>query len=373
MEWSWQTPSCSSPNTKLMARTPITVLAILAASIQLQAESPDFAAAILPTSPQSKFALPGYQVWCGSMVEGRDGKFHLFYSRWPDKLGHNAWVSHSEVARAVAVKPLGPYRHVDVVLPARGDGFWDGDCTHNPTVHRFGEKYYIYYMGTQADAETQVGTLSWPHRNHQRIGVAVADSPAGPWQRFDTPLIDVSHDDSHGALMVSNPSVTQRPDGGYLMIYKAVAKTNSLPAGGPVIHLTATSDSPIGPFTKQNQPIFTAENSVFPAEDPYIWFQDGRYLAIVKDMEGNFTKAGQSLALFESPDGFTWTLSSHPLVSKLNIRWTDGTTQNVAALERPQLWMKDGKPAVLFCAVAADGPRNKTFNVAIPILHQKSP
>ena len=38
----------------------------------------------------------------------------------------------------------------------------------------------------------------WNHQidlNNQRIGVAVADDPHGPWTRFDEPLIDV--DDRH--------------------------------------------------------------------------------------------------------------------------------------------------------------------------------
>ena len=329
--------------------------------------------AIAPVPETAKFADPEHQIWCGSMVEGDDGKFHLFYSRWPNALGHKAWVSHSEVARAVADRPGGPYQHIDVALPARGENFWDGDCTHNPTIHRFEGKYYLYYMGTQSDAETKPGVLSMPHRNNQRIGVAVADSPAGPWKRFDKPLIDVGDENAHDAVMVSNPSVVKRPQGGYLMIYKAVAKKGAAPRYGPVVHLTATSDSPTGPFTKQNQPIFTAEGSEFPAEDPYVWHQGDRYFAIVKDMKGDFTKAGQSLALFESRDGFDWKLSAHPLVSRLEIPWAGRDPQHVSALERPQLWLRDGKPEILFCAVAVDKKRTETFNVALPLTTHRPP
>ena len=36
----------------------------------------------------------------------------------------------------------------------------------------------------------------WVHRNHQRIGVATADHPGGPWTRRDTPLLDVGPDTS---------------------------------------------------------------------------------------------------------------------------------------------------------------------------------
>lgn len=347
---------------------PILIVVLcFAGSRMVWADDPDFSKAMGPVPLESKFSFPGYHVWGGSMVEGDDGRYHLLYSRWRAELGHNAWVSDSEVAHAVSENPLGPYQHMDVALPARGDGFWDGDCTHNPTVQRFGEKYYLYYMGTHGEGRVARGKLNMSHRNHQRIGVAVADSPAGPWTRFDTPLIDIGDDDAHDALMVSNPSVAQRPEGGYLMVYKAVAKRRPLPFGGPVVHLTATSDSPTGPFTKQNQPVFTAEDVMFPAEDPYVWFEGDCYRAIVKDMKGSFTNAGRSLALFESGDGLTWKVSAHSLVSRLSILWVNNTRQDVSALERPQLWFREGKPAILFCAVAADKAREHTFNVAIPL------
>lgn len=325
----------------------------------------DVAALIQPVPLTARFADPDYNIWCGTMVRGADGKCHLFYSRWPRQLGHNAWVTHSEVAHAVADNPLGPYRHVDVALPARGKEFWDGLCTHNPTVMRFGAKYYLYYMGNTGDG-VAMKTLNWTHRNNQRIGVAVADSPNGPWQRFDKPVIDVSPDpDTADALMTSNPSVTQRPDGGYLMVYKAVAKKGPPPFGGPVVHLVATSDSPTGPFTKHPQPVFTKEGEKFPAEDPYIWRGSDRYWAIVKDNHGVFTGRGKSLALFESADGFDWKLAKHPFVSTTEILWADGRRQKLDALERPQLWFENGKPAVLFCAAAEAAGRDGSYNVQI--------
>jgi predicted GH43/DUF377 family glycosyl hydrolase len=325
----------------------------------------DLGAMIRPVPHSARFIDESYYIWCGSMVEGEDGKYHLFYSRWPRKLGHNAWVTHSEIAHAVADSPLGPYRHHDVALPARDKDVWDGLCTHNPNVHRFGGKYYLYYMGNTGDGQVSRG-LNWTHRNRQRIGVAVADNPAGPWQRFDKPLIDVTPG-FIDALCATNPSVTQRPDGGFLMVYKAVGDQGKPPFGGPVLHAVATADSPAGPFTKHPKPVFVKEGVAFAAEDPFIWYQGDRYWAIVKDNAGYFTNAGKSLALFESRDGLDWNLARHALVSKVEIRWEDGPVQRLNSLERPQLWLKDGQPAVLFCAADESNDRAHSFNVAIPL------
>jgi predicted GH43/DUF377 family glycosyl hydrolase len=342
----------------------IACLTGVAGAAESAATELDLGAMIAPIPRSAVFRDPDFNIWCGSMVAGDDGKYHLFYSRWPRASGHQAWVTKSEIAHAIADQPTGPYHHADVALPARGNGFWDGDCTHNPTVIRANGKYYLYYMGNFGN-----GTY-WDNRNHQRIGVAVADHPEGPWLRSPTPVLDVSPDPTApDALMVSNPSVTQRPDGGFLMVYKGVAKKGKPPFGGPVCHLVALSDQPTGPFVKQPTQIFGKEGVTFAAEDPYIWRNagDDRYRAVVKDNDGNFTHQGYSLALFESFDGLAWKLAAHPLVTTPQVTWADGTTQRLAALERPQLFCLAGQPAVLFCAAAEDQERVGSFNLAIPL------
>ncbi len=322
---------------------------------------------------KSKFESDSITIWGASIIKGQDSLYHMFYSRWKKDLGW-AWVTHSEIAHATSKSPFGPFIHKDVTLGVRGAEFWDGLCTHNPTVHKFDGKYYLYYMGNTGDGVNPCvpGKIkyNWTHRNNQRIGVAVADDPNGPWKRFDTPLIDASSDENAlDALLANNPSITKRPDGGYLMVYKAVGKKIKKISGGPVVHCVATSDSPTGPFKKYDKPVFTAKGHDFPAEDPFIWYEKGKYRAIVKDMHGAFTDAGQALVLFESEDGFDWNLSKNGLVSKLEINWEDGTTQKVDHLERPQLYIENGKPIALLCASDVKDEKGvlHAFNVQIPI------
>jgi hypothetical protein len=341
-----------------------TALAAVCNSTAVEGNDMNIGAMLLPVPPEARFESDEYYIWGASMVRDPEGTYHLFYSRWPRSKGFQAWVTHSEIAHAVAEKPTGPYHHVDVALPARGAETWDGLCTHNPTVHSFNGKYYLYYMGNTGDGKNTEG-LNMVHRNNQRIGVAVADHPNGPWERFDQPLIDVSKDEeTPDALLTSNPSITRRANGTYLMVYKCAGKRKPLPFGGPVVHMVATSDSPIGPFTKRPDPVFTAEKDSFPAEDPFIWSQEGSYWAIVKDMRGAFTGAPNSLAFFQSEDGITWDLSTHPLVTTPEVHWEGRGPEKIERLERPQVWLNEGVPAVLFCA-AKDADR--TYNVHIPL------
>jgi arylsulfatase A-like enzyme/predicted GH43/DUF377 family glycosyl hydrolase len=325
----------------------------------------DFREFLAPVPKSGKFINDSLYIWGGSLVKSVDGKYHMFYSQWPRELGMKSWVTHSLIAHAVSDGPFGPFKFNDIALGERDNKYWDGLVAHNPTIHYFNGKYYLYYMGTTGKYNDR---KYWDFRNKQKIGVAISESPYGPWERFEEPLINTSSDpDAHDAIMVSNPSVTQIPDGQYLMVYKAVAKKGKAPKYGPVVNLTAISKSPQGPFIKQNNPVFTAEDNEFPAEDPFVWFdkQSNQYLALVKDMNGAFTNAGVSLVLFTSKNGLDWKLAKNPLVSKLEITWEDGRIQQLDKLERPQLYFENGKPFALLCAARIS--EDHSFNVQIPI------
>jgi predicted GH43/DUF377 family glycosyl hydrolase len=324
-------------------------------TLSLQAQDLNFRTLIQPVPAVSKFTDPGYQVWCGSMIQGDDARYYLFYSRWSDTLKHDNWAISSEVALAVSDHALGPYKFLKVVLPKRDKKYWDADVTHNPTIHKFDGKYYLYYMGNYGNGEY------WDHRNHQRIGVAVAKSPLGPWKRSSKPIIDVSP--GYDSLLVSNPAICRGADGRFVMVYKSVGPGKK-PFGGKVSHRVAFSKSPTGKFTKMPDPIFMQDSVKFPAEDPYIWFQNGKYWALVKDFAGTFTKQGLSLALFESTDAVNWSVSKHALASPIEIPWTSGT-EKVKRLERPQLYLENGVPTILFVAVM--DTHDMPYNVAIPL------
>ncbi len=330
----------------------------------------DFSELIQPASKTSVLAEDGYYVWGGSVIKGNDEFYHMYYSRWKHETYFNGWVTHSEIAHAIAERPEGPFRFKDVALLPRGAEFWDGLCTHNPTVKEFDGKYYLYYMGNTGNGKA-MENLNFTHRNKQRIGVAWANNPNGPWYRNDKPFINVSPDgNAWDALMISNPSVTKMRNGKYLVVYKAVAKHQAMPFGGPVTHLAAIAETPDGPIRKINQRIFYKEGEIFPAEDPFVWYQENcdTYYALVKDMHGTFTNQGVSLAFFESEDGLNWHPAEKPLGSKLEVEWEDGTKEELAKLERAQILFEDGKPVMLYCASGKIGRfPSESFNIHIPL------
>lgn len=370
-----------------------TSLAILVASMSLACTSgsqhlrpgQDYALAdwVQPVPRNHVLQDSAWHIWCGSMIRGYDGKYHLYYSRWPRSTRHEAWITHSQIAYAVADRPEGPYRFVNVPLPELDGPVWDASVTHNPYILKHDGKYYLYYIGSYGDSTTRnCGAYSeewWIRRNRQRIGVAVADDPAGPWQRFDRPVLANNEQDSTAfdALCVTNPAVCIGRDNRVVMLYKAVCKNGTI-SGGVVRFSVAFADRPEGPFEKSGQLIFQPEDSTshMVAEDPYIWYdsQEDTYYAIVRDVVGLFTgEDSGGLALMQSPDALHWEVAPRPKVLSRLLTWDDGTTYDAKEdhVERPFLYFNDnGDPELLFGAfsIHRDGVfRDHSFNGWIPL------
>ena len=53
---------------------------------------------------------PTWLYWDGKILKAKDGKYHLFASRWPASQGHNGGWGNSDIVHAVSdSSPLGPY------------------------------------------------------------------------------------------------------------------------------------------------------------------------------------------------------------------------------------------------------------------------
>lgn len=325
-----------------------------------------------PCKPTNGFRDDDWWIWCGSGIQGPDGDYHLFASRWSKRTAFNAnWLTNSCVVRAVASTPTGPYRFVEEVLPVRGGEFWDGRMTHNPTIHRCGDTYLLFYVGSTYDGEIPTsGQLAHDDprrvqaRANQRIGLATAPHPAGPWTRLDAPILE-PNPSSWDALMTTNPAPVVADDGSVLLYYKSTTDDRARLAYG-----VARADTPAGPYQRLlDQPIFGGDANASSYEDAYVWMQDRRYHMIFNDLHGAFTGENHAGGYAVSSDGLQWTPAGKAYSRHLT--WDDGTRTIQGSLERPQLLIDNGRPTHLFAATA-DGPggfarATNTWNLAIPI------
>ena len=332
---------------------------------------------LLPAVKGGGFCRDDLMVWCGSVIKGEDGRFHMFASCWERKLGFGAnWLFHSRVVRAASDTPEGPFRLEETVLPRRGREYFDGMNTHNPYIRFWNGKYYLYYIGTTYGGPIPIHASQISDQrfievwNQKRIGLAVSDSVFGPWQRRDTPLLeprDCSHWD---CTITSNPAVAILPDGTTYLLYKSRSYANATLQIG-----AAMAPRPEGPFRRiSDQPIFSFSNPDFHLEDPYLWYEDGKFRLLIKDdfKNGSGGICGEwGAGLYgESDDCIHWQFADTPKAYSRTVQWDDGSVTTQCNLERPFLLLQDGKPTHLYLATG-DGNEpysfDHTWNMVIPL------
>lgn len=288
--------------------------------------------------------MQGWFVWCASMVRDPEGRYHLFLCRWPESSGHDGWINQSEIIRAESTSLDKPFEFKELVLGKRTGAFWDADNAHNVLVKQFGDRYYMYYTGNHGNGDY------WSHRNNQRIGVAVADHPAGPWKRSDEPLL-IPRSGQWDGLMHANPVATQMPDGRFLLMFKGVAEGTET-RGGAVRHGVAFAESPTGPFQLHPDCLFDLPGELFPYEDPAIWVEDDIIFCLMKTMDARISPTGEmGLLLFQSTDGINWKPSDPHFVIDREVEMDDGAHIQFERLERPQIFIDTDGSRYLLLAV----------------------
>lgn len=329
------------------------------------------------------FQCDGYWVWGSSVIKGDDGKYHMFVSRFPKSLPfHPGWMVASEIVHAVSDIPQGPYKFSDVALPARGAQYWDGRSTHNPRILKHNGKYYLIYMGSThpfpnpSDKQLTIQS-QWciVARANKRIGLAVADSPYGPWKRMDEPILKTKPNTFY-SLLTSNPSPIIQEDGSVMMIFKGRRYIDDSRHSAMSLGM-AYAPKIEGPYTVLNndKPIFEV-NGQGEAEDPFLWKDAKGYHIIFKDHVAKFTGERGGGVMAHSKDGIDWCVDKNPKAYSLTVEWEDGSIGKQGQLERPFILFENGKPTYIFYATM-DGPggfenATNSWNMVIPIKNKNS-
>ena len=288
----------------------------------------------------------GYFVWCNSPIYGPDGKVHVFYSRWPEKYGMSGWIHQSEIAHAVADDPESEFKLTDVALSPR-PGLFDATTCHNPHIKEVNGKYYLFYMGN-SNGKTST----------KRIGLASSDSLYGPWKKPDTPLLEVGEEGSWDDHCTTNPAVVKHPNGQFWLYYKSWNTSEYLnaPKGsvrGNRKYGLAVANSISGPYEKfYKNPVidFSALGNNQQLEDAFVWYENGKFRLIARDMGFYDHKVG---LYFESKDGIVWQnpeIAYKSLNNYVSESPAPSYLKRYGRLERPQVLFKNGKPEYLFTA-----------------------
>jgi beta-xylosidase len=175
-----------------------------------------------------------------------DGTYHVWYTR-NENVGHGFTGS---IYHATSPDSYEWTEREEAILPGRSGAF-DESGAFTPSVCIANGQYYLYYTAMPD------GFAEYPHTTKGSIGVAVAESPDGPWKKHeDNPILACSDDpDAFDSLRVDDTCIVAREDG-YWMYYKG--KTWDAEPGSTKMGL-ARAEDPLGPWEKH------ADNPVIPS------------------------------------------------------------------------------------------------------------
>jgi hypothetical protein len=275
------------------------------------------------TPVQSGFKMKGFWVWCGSMIKV-DSVYHLFASRWiksgPFPEGYR---TGSEIVRATSRSPFGPFKFEEVVIGERDSSFWDSNMAHNPTVHKIGDEFVLFYIGSDFSTIREgSGYLL------RRIGYARSKSIYGPWERCSSPIID--SESNNPAIYFRGDSIMLLYRDADLRIYIAGAKSYS------------------GPYTVMNSNVWPDSR----LEDFYVFRSAGLYHMICEDNAGEVSGHVRWGVHLYSLDGINdWKKYDPVIVYNHEIMFFGDSVLKCNRRERPQLLIEDNHATFLVTSV----------------------
>ena len=278
--------------------------------------------------------LAKYVYWDGGIIKENDTSYHMFASRWDQGAGHNGWYGSTAI-HATSKSLYGPYTDKGPFYD-RNDG--SGGKGHNVTPFIIGDgQYGVSISGIEA------------------ARIFTSSSLNGPWTDQGEVMVDANS----SFCTQCNLKILHRPDGKFM----AVTSNGTI----------AYSSTLIGPYSVQGPSVYSSAvgiPDIGKMEDPSIWYSGGKYHCLGNQWE--IKKAYH----FTSTDGMTnWKQEPGYAYDPTAdfIRYTNGTVNHWAKLERPEVYIEDGHiVAFTFAAINVEkdedggGDQNGSKIIVIP-------
>ncbi len=203
---------------------------------------------------------------------------------------------------------------------------WDDHGVLTPFTAKIDGRYYLYYSAVEKPFELGLAAF------HTRIGVATAESPAGPWTKFDgNPILAPSRESGRFDEQLVDDAWVLAREGQYWLYFKGRGKGKS--PNTTRIGL-ARADDPLGPYEKYGGNPVTEDGHTPQAwphregvalwtdsggdEGNAIWYApDGLHferVTTVSNPERYIGSAAHCDSCFEGPEygrGVEWGVTAH--------------------------------------------------------------
>ncbi|MGE9269837.1 MAG: family 43 glycosylhydrolase [Verrucomicrobiales bacterium] len=188
--------------------------------------------------------------------------FYVWYSKGTISPGYDATVWYATSKDGKSWTEMGE-------AVGRGEkGTWEGASVFTPNILVAEGRYWLFYTGTSRSFHDK------PFNPDSKIGVAVSDSPDGPWEKIgDNPVVTNSDQledfDSH---LVDDACLIVR-DGKYWLYYKGRQQGKG---PGQTQMGVAIAEEPGGPYVKsEHNPVIPGNHEVL------VWAQGEGVAAMI--------------------------------------------------------------------------------------------
>ncbi|WP_299584361.1 family 43 glycosylhydrolase [uncultured Sunxiuqinia sp.] len=216
-----------------------------------------------------------------------DRYYYVYYTKIPDAepkywgagyWGASVWCARSEDGYK--------WEEVGEVLGLGEKDEFDSQATFTPNILHANGRYYLYYTGVKPTPGNEKGEFENNSTTDiTAIGVAVSDSPEGPFTRVsEEPILKVSVEPEKFDSYRVDDAVLLYRNGLFWLYYKGRARAHD--TAGPAHTQTgvAFSKYPVGPFTKMDEPILPLSHEVM------LW-QQGTGVAMIASLSNTFEYA----------------------------------------------------------------------------------
>ena len=223
--------------------------------------------------------------------------FYVWYSKGTISPGYDAtvWYATSEDGHSWTEK--------DMALAKGKTGSWEGASVFTPNILVAEGKYWLFYTGTSNEF------IKGKFNPDSKIGIAVADSPDGPWERLaSNPALKNSDNKADFDSHLVDDACLLVKDGKYFFYYKGrqLGKSPRQTQMG-----LAVADKPQGPYIR------FAGNPVIPGNHEVLVWPQGTGVAAMIGTTG--PKAITNSILY-SEDGYKFT-KTHNIQKRTMGRW----------------------------------------------------
>ncbi|MDF7825962.1 family 43 glycosylhydrolase [Pontiellaceae bacterium B12227] len=189
--------------------------------------------------------------------------YYVWYSRGPVKTGYNATVWYATSPDGVNWAEKGE------AVGRGGAGAWDEASVFTPNILVAEGRYWLFYTAISKHMKV---------RPDSKIGIAVSDSPDGPWEKLATnPVLKNSDNSADFDSHLVDDSCLMVRDGKYWLYYKGRPL-------GKSAHYTqmglAIAEKPEGPYIKH------PENPVIPGNHAVLAWPQGKGVAAMIGVTG---------------------------------------------------------------------------------------